>query len=350
MNKILTTFLLTFVSLLTLSSQTQYNLAFETDSDPGKLNVVLKVSFDAAAQLSSSNLQFNYSGGIANPMYFGGPLGPAMGYTNISVTEPVANRASLNIVWQNFANGLDIPVGDGNEIAVGIIQFDIVDENLTPDLIWAVSEGTQTVVTSTQGAGMSQNPIEPGTLSDANGVSLPIELSEFTAKKRGESASILDWTTKTEINSSHFEIERAMDGVSFETLGKENAAGNSLGTLSYQFADANVPLKNGETIAYYRLKMVDIDGAYEYSETRAVSFEGHGDVVTIHPNPTVNFINVDAQLDIERVTIYDTAGKVVFNQTTNVSTIDMTGYDSGMYKVVVSTEAGDQVKSVVKID
>lgn len=91
-------------------------------------------------------------------------------------------------------------------------------------------------------------------------VILPVELSYFNADAKDGSV-LLNWSTATEKDNDHFEVERSADGVLFDAIGEERGAGNSLRSLHYDFIDRE-PL-NG--LNYYRLKQVDMNGNYTYS-------------------------------------------------------------------------------------
>ncbi|MGB0402646.1 MAG: T9SS type A sorting domain-containing protein [Salibacteraceae bacterium] len=91
---------------------------------------------------------------------------------------------------------------------------------------------------------------------------LPIELGEFIAL-REKTIVILNWTTLSEINNDHFEIEVSQDGKHFEKVGQIKGQGNSNRLIKYSFED----FQPSESIdLYYRLKNVDFDGKRDYSE------------------------------------------------------------------------------------
>ena len=82
---------------------------------------------------------------------------------------------------------------------------------------------------------------------------------------------MLDWVTVTETNNSHFEVERSFDTNTFKTVaivldGFEGKAD----TKNYKFKE-NLSNMQGHTVAYYRLKQIDMNGAYTYSEVLTVS-------------------------------------------------------------------------------
>jgi hypothetical protein len=88
---------------------------------------------------------------------------------------------------------------------------------------------------------------------------LPVELLYFKSTCAGEKA-LLSWATASEQNAAYFEVQRASDQLIFEAVGRVEAAGNSNVLREYQFED-KVPGNY-----YYRLKKVDFDGAFEYSD------------------------------------------------------------------------------------
>ncbi|SFH34171.1 hypothetical protein [Pontibacter chinhatensis] len=145
---------------------------------------------------------------------------------------------------------------------------------------------------------------------------LPVELSRFEGKAT-QSGISLEWETASEINNSHFEIERSADGSAFEQLGSVAGHSNSVATIEYSYLDKHPnPGTN-----YYRLRQVDFDGKYEYSNVIAVTAPETTQALQVQvvPNPC---LNGDCQLRIAtatagqpvRVQLKDLSGRVVFEQ------------------------------------
>ena len=137
------------------------------------------------------------------------------------------------------------------------------------------------------------------------GNTFPVRLLLFTAKKENK-VNILQWKTAQEINADRFEIQRSFNGHEFSTIGKIKA-----GLSNYNFNDNN-PQK---TINYYRLKMVDKDGAFTYSPVRTVNNSGTFSI-SISPNPAKD--NLRLQINNDKKTtlqsqIFSQDGKVVFS-------------------------------------
>lgn len=90
---------------------------------------------------------------------------------------------------------------------------------------------------------------------------LPIELLYFNAEQNNCNQNLLTWSTATESNNNYFQLERSNDGINFITLEKIMGSANSTSIKTYNYKD-NQP---ESTINYYRLKQVDFDGSYTYS-------------------------------------------------------------------------------------
>lgn len=127
----------------------------------------------------------------------------------------------------------------------------------------------------------------------SDGSALPVELSYFavawaTAGQYSKDRSaLLTWETQSEIDNSHFEIERSLDGQGWEQIGTVAGQGNSIAAHSYQFSDPLEPGIMTEPTIYYRLKQVDYSGQFEYSPVRTLQIEEEGQFsFTVYPNPT----------------------------------------------------------------
>ena len=99
---------------------------------------------------------------------------------------------------------------------------------------------------------------------------------------------ILKWTTTEEVNSSAFEIERSSNGLEFQKIGLKNAQGNSTTPHNYQYIDQD--LLSGTY--FYRLKMVDLDATYEYSEIVSIRIESLITQLRAFPNPVVDELEI----------------------------------------------------------
>ncbi|MBK8583425.1 MAG: hypothetical protein IPL86_16890 [Flavobacteriales bacterium] len=105
--------------------------------------------------------------------------------------------------------------------------------------------------------------------------SLPIELLSFDAECES-GATQLHWTTASEHNSDHFEVERSEDILDWQVIGTLTGAGNSQQTIAYSFTDP----EHFDTTVYYRFKEIDTDGPFSYSPV--VASTTCGDEAPIH--------------------------------------------------------------------
>lgn len=114
------------------------------------------------------------------------------------------------------------------------------------------------------------------------GVVLPVNLISFSGASV-EKGIQLEWATSSEINNSHFLIQRSSDGNEFNTIGQLEGAGQSNRLLMYNFLDES-PL---DSYNYYRLIQVDFDGKETISNMISVGFSPTKENnIQVYPNPT----------------------------------------------------------------
>lgn len=125
----------------------------------------------------------------------------------------------------------------------------------------------------------------------ANATTLPVSLLSFQTTLKDKNAG-LSWTTTNHFNFSHFVIEKSTDARNFKEAAIVFAEQTSTIVNDFKFKD---DLKNSTAnTVYYRLKMVDIDGVFSYSETRMVRLTNEENKVQIStfPNPVTNEVRV----------------------------------------------------------
>jgi hypothetical protein len=163
------------------------------------------------------------------------------------------------------------------------------------------------------------------------------------------------WTVTGEMNVVRYEVELAKGNAAiasnnFVKIGEVTSLGNTATNRQYNFNDAE-PGKQGAR--YYRLKIINADGSFSYSEVRAVFF-GEAVLWQVYPNPSDGKYNLVYQLNTNEVLqarLYDTKGSLVkeyrsegtgFLQKLNVD-ISANNYASGVY--LLSVRAGSKVQS-----
>lgn len=157
------------------------------------------------------------------------------------------------------------------------------------------------------------------TLLDANGlpnpdllncaVVLPVQFLSVGAEVKGPTIEVA-WATASEAHSDHFEVERSADNLAFEPIGSVAAAGTSQQRIDYLFVDKD-PMDGAN---YYRLKQVDIDGAFELTQAVVAVFGRKGLVPLLFPNPARDVLHVAFDTPVDGYTLIyvrDALGRVV---------------------------------------
>jgi len=156
---------------------------------------------------------------------------------------------------------------------------------------------------------------------------LPVKLLSFSALKE-HNRSLLKWTVSSEVNSSHFIIEHSVNGSDYAPLSRVTAAGNSTQQTEYSYTHLQ-PLRGGN---YYRLKMVDNNGRYEYSPVRRLQFDNNSGL-TVLPNPAVNKVYIHLTDPGGNLRLISTTGEVIkeLKATRENVTIDISTMAPGIY-------------------
>ena len=173
---------------------------------------------------------------------------------------------------------------------------------------------------------------------------LPVELTAFTGRAL-EKINELTWSTATELDFSHFTVQRSADGSTWQDLGAVAGAGQTGTEQGYQYADPNPPLT-----AYYRLEMVDLDGSTQMSEVVILRREANTSSLTVFPNPNAGQFSVRLPLEegeTALLTCYDLTGKVVFRKNAGSLYRQTTALPSGIYLLVVELPSGRNAQRVV---
>lgn len=183
---------------------------------------------------------------------------------------------------------------------------------------------------------------------------LPIELLRFEAFVKS-SGVLISWETASEINNNYFNVERSNDGYNFESIGNIPGAGTSTQHHSYSFPDADP----GTGIFYYRLKQVDFDGGYSYSDIVAVKLNSSVNEISIYPNPASSLINFEfesANNSIVNFQIVNMIGKLLIEDSKVVSKgiissqMDIKNLPEGVYYLKIIENDAVYKGKFVKLD
>ncbi|HEY8690185.1 MAG TPA: Ig-like domain-containing protein [Chitinophagaceae bacterium] len=211
---------------------------------------------------------------------------------------------------------------------------------------WSVPS-TYYMTTSNQSAitfAGSGNCTTPADFGMATLSTLPIGTINFSGFLSGNNDN-LNWATEQEINSKRFDIEVKTDATNFTKIGSVNAKGNSSVKSLYSFINRNVPAG----VNYYRLKIVDKDEKFTYSNIIALKRQASGaSVNSIFPNPFSDKIMATVTLDFATtiyINIYDANGSLMKKQNMQavkgLNIITVTGLErlaSGIYIIEIKDD------------
>ncbi|MFI5129463.1 MAG: PQQ-dependent sugar dehydrogenase [Chitinophagales bacterium] len=185
---------------------------------------------------------------------------------------------------------------------------------------------------------------------------LPVQMISFTGTLNNN-AALLNWRTSAEVNTANFEIERSIDAANYNKIGTVAASGNTTVAVDYSFTD-NDAVTLSAPLVYYRLKIVDRDGNYTYSNVVTISLADMPGRITIFPNPAADKTNVtigalsDGQVRWE---ILDNAGRKVLQDEAQLKKgrnnliINLNKLPAGIYFLNVSGVGIDQSVKLQKL-
>ena len=179
---------------------------------------------------------------------------------------------------------------------------------------------------------------------------IALDLIDFSAKKEKDNA-IIAWKTANEVAVSHFEVEKSSDGKTFSTIG-EIKARNTASANDYAFTD-NTPLSK---IAYFRLKMVDLDGRITFSKiVSLVTDDEKSHSLKIYPSVSPDFLTIETTTrTAATLTFVDLLGRVVWSKNITVSDalsihkLSILAFPNGIYSVILTDKDGQLVGKFVK--
>lgn len=179
--------------------------------------------------------------------------------------------------------------------------------------------------------------------------SLPVTWSHFDVAKANEHVK-LKWGTSVEINNSHFEVQKSVDGANWEVINTQQGKGTYEGSSEYSFMDKNPALG----INYYRIRQEDYNGEESFSIQRDIVFIGENELVgsQIFPNPTSeSTINIELPFNTESVDVKVTTllGAEILNTqiSTEIGSLDVSELSEGIYLVVLQKGKSKHVHRLI---
>ncbi|HOR60987.1 MAG TPA: T9SS type A sorting domain-containing protein, partial [Bacteroidales bacterium] len=199
----------------------------------------------------------------------------------------------------------------------------------------------------------SYSPITIGTKTAIN--PLPVELVSFVAECNNNNNVQLYWETASEINNDYFEIQRSTDDLAWEVIANIQGAGFSNTTLYYDYLDKENPNAN----IYYRLRQVDYDGAYKFSDIISIRCKNimEQPIVSIYPNPFNSTLNIEFEnwdLNYAEIELLDITSRTIKtwkleNTLPNfVHEVNLSNLNPAMYMLRIKTSSGVIVRKIEK--
>jgi trimeric autotransporter adhesin len=145
-----------------------------------------------------------------------------------------------------------------------------------------------------------------------SGVVVPVTLISFNGNLNAQKNAQLQWKVDNEVNLKNYEVERSYDGIQFTTAGTVAASNSGALVKDYGFTDA-VTAKN---VNYYRLKMIDANGKFKYSDVIILKNNNAVDFVQLIKNPVSSNISLSINnREKEKISLqlFNTAGQLVTN-------------------------------------
>jgi ELWxxDGT repeat protein len=184
---------------------------------------------------------------------------------------------------------------------------------------------------------------------------LPVTLLQFSASKAAD-AIHLQWLTQAQDNMDYYQVERSIDGANFTSIGRVNAISSYAASQAYSLDDKEALTLN-QPILYYRLRLVENNGSYKYSNIVKIDLNNAAFSVTLSPNPVSNtaYVTVNgARKGKLQIDVIDLSGRVIRQLNKAVDNrviqipVDVSGLAPGSYLLRIINENNTKVQPFIK--
>jgi hypothetical protein len=295
--------------------------------------------------LTAGSLEFTFGGGGAQAGYYDWIMYP---YSGPSTCSDIPNNtlAPVSCNWNWASSG-------GTGLASTIPSGGDPGNFESPLTVAANSQ--YVICFSNYSSSSTTVPLDFGGTAQVSCSPLGVSLVSFNAETLCEEGVVnMIWKTTNEVNFDYFEVQRSTSGYSWDVLGKVKEPTNIVETLkTYNYRS---PIAS-EEIVYYRLKMVDYDGKFSYSEIKGVNCANRIKLNRLIPNPSSEITSFMYKSETEgKLMIFDQLGrlcKTIILESSDFKiiqkTIDVSTLDSGVYQFIISIDGKQENVKFVKL-
>lgn len=281
-----------------------YHLALTISPTSIKLYVDgnLKASQNISDNIKLNNEPISIASDEGSQKFFDGTI------DELRIWDKELSQSQIQAMKDDYVNSTTIAAGLSMSDLVAYYTF---DEALGETSVY--DETSNNIDGSLKNMNATDDRIL-STAFDSDDSSLPVELISFLAENSNNSVS-LNWSTASELNNKCFVIESSRNAYDFKEIGKVYGQGNSNTVVKYSFIDYNPE----NDITYYRLKQIDFNGTFEYSNV--ISIKTNNEInYKVYPNPTANNLTIEG-VNKSLIKIYNSSGADV------TSLINFSGFD-----------------------
>lgn len=162
---------------------------------------------------------------------------------------------------------------------------------------------------------------------------LPVTLKNFNAVASGCDV-VLNWEVESEKNFSHYELERRTTNGDFVKIAELKGGNNS-----YIYKDLNVGATKDIS---YKLKLVDLDGTFTYSNVKTISTNCNNKLIKVYPTPTHSKVTVSGLTLNDKVSLVNSSGQILSTKVAanTLLELDLSRFAAGIYNIVVIDKNG----------
>lgn len=223
--------------------------------------------------------------------------------------------------------GTDMQGASGSDVAVDILNgASLTTGTYTLEVFMRVSTNGVDAAAEIFDSNGGSNYSATFTITNA----MPVDFASILVKTT-RTGNELAFSTATETNNSHFEIERSTNSRQWETLGRITGAGTTQERQSYEFEDKSPVVGTN----YYRIKQIDYDGTFSYSDIVSARWTAKPRL-SIYPNPASEFLLIQGIGDIEstvQVEVFNLSGQLLISEAWNQQAISIASLPQGSYAI-----------------